>query len=96
MSPERSLPPLQLLHLLQVGEFLLQFSNNLSKSKQDGQAETVDLHTLNVKEARAAVLCVLCNIQVCPSPVCEIICLLSIMLWYEWPLEASQERCSFL
>lgn len=55
--------------LVQVGQFLLQFSNNLARSKQEGQAETVDLHALSVKEARAAVLCVLCNIQVgslCP------------------------------
>ena len=51
-----------------MGEFLLQFSDNLSKSKRLGQAETVDLHTLSAKEARAAVLCVLCNIQVC-APV---------------------------
>lgn len=49
---------------LQVGQFLLQFSDNLPRSKQEGQAQTVDLHTLSVKEARAAVLCVLCNIQV--------------------------------
>ena len=78
--------PLQLLHLLQVGEFLLQFSDHLSKSKQDGQAETVDLHTLSVKEARAAVLCVLCNIQVCPSPACEQNCFLSTMTWLASPL----------
>ncbi|KAL3142638.1 hypothetical protein ABBQ38_002947 [Trebouxia sp. C0009 RCD-2024] len=46
-----------------VGQFLLQFSDNLTRSKQEGQAQSVDLHTLSVKEARAAVLCVLCNIQ---------------------------------
>ena len=67
-EPQNLFIPVQMLHLLQVGEFLLQFSDNLSK--QDGQAETVDLHTLSAKEARAAVLCVLCNIQVCASPLC--------------------------
>ena len=42
---------------LQVGDFLIQ-------SKQEGKKEIVDLHNLSAKEARAAVLCVLCNIQV--------------------------------
>ena len=41
----------------QVGNFLLQH-------KQEGQKENVDLHSLSAKEARAAVLCILCNIQV--------------------------------
>ena len=44
---------------MQVGKSLLQ-------CKQEGQAEAVDLHTLSAKEARAAVLCVLRNIQVLP------------------------------
>lgn len=39
-----------------VGDFLIQ-------SKQEGKKEIVDLHNLSAKEARAAVLCVLCNIQ---------------------------------
>ena len=63
-----------------MGQFLLHFSNNLSESKQAGQAETVDLHTLSVKEARAAVLCVLCNIQVCRlAPVHKDLFLTSLM-----------------
>lgn len=44
----------------QVGNFLLQH-------KQEGQKENVDLHSLSAKEARAAVLCILCNIQVCQA-----------------------------
>ena len=46
--------------LAQVGNFLLQH-------KQEGQKENVDLHSLSAKEARAAVLCILCNIQVCQA-----------------------------
>ncbi len=45
---------------VQVGNFLLQY-------KREGQKESVDLHSLSAKEARAAVLCVLCNIQVCST-----------------------------
>jgi formate/nitrite transporter FocA (FNT family) len=50
----------ELLHLnvVQVGSFLLQH-------EQEVQRESVDLHSLSAKEARAAVLCILCNIQVC-------------------------------
>lgn len=39
-----------------VGSFLLQH-------EQEVQRESVDLHSLSAKEARAAVLCILCNIQ---------------------------------
>ena len=49
-----------LVMLAQVGNFLLQH-------KQEGQKENVDLHSLSAKEARAAVLCILCNIQVCQA-----------------------------
>ncbi len=44
--------------MVQVGSFLLQH-------EQEVQRESVDLHSLSAKEARAAVLCILCNIQVC-------------------------------
>ena len=49
---------------MQVGDSLIQY-------KQEGKKEIVDLHKLSAKEARAAVLCVLCNIQVCLACVCN-------------------------
>ena len=42
----------------------VQVKTHLLDHQKEGQLETVDLHSLSAKEARAAVLCVLANIQV--------------------------------
>lgn len=63
---------------VQVGKSLLQ-------CKQEEQAEMVDLHTLSAKEARAAVLCVLRNIQVFPSSPAYIPARIHVLMNAKYP-----------
>ena len=54
-----------------------QVSKSLLQCKQEGQAEMVDLHTLNAKEPQTAVLCMLRNIQLLSPPSAHIPCIVA-------------------